>query len=618
MKQSKPFIALLCALLMAAPGMYSQQLNDRGPDYSNEGGRWYSGFVHDYTGRHSRPIDISNSGRADSLIRAGNMYLSLADAIALALENNISIEVSRYVYPLADAALLAARGGYGALSYDPTLTSTVNWGHTAQITSNAITAGGVAVNLSDTRTRNVGINQGFLTGANLTLGFNNNIATTNNANINFSPNYTTGLQLQGTQPLLQGFGLGYNQTGIRIAKNNIRLTDYQFELQVDTTLNNVISTYWNLVASALAVDVAQETLDEANHLLSDNKKQLDIGTMAPLDVLQAQQQVSTSETNLITAQTAVEQLEVSLKNLISRNGLADTSLATVHIIPTDSITVPAVEPIQPVQDVVAKALDRRPELAQARIQVDNSKLNVAAAKNVLLPTLNLVGNVSNPGVGGPLNPIENINPQTLQPVPRTGINDSLIGGYGNILRQVFGQPTLNYTVGVTLSLPLRNRAAQGAWAQQELQQRQNELAVQAEVNQIRMDVQNALIAVKNARARYVSAKVASDVAQQVLDAEQKKYELGASTSYAVVQHQVDLANARSSEVAAVSAYAQAKLQLDQATGTILDSNNVVISEAKSGHVSKAPSRIPDVPPVTTTPGRAAITAPGVTPPVTNR
>jgi outer membrane protein len=617
MKQSKTFIALLCVLLIAAPGMYSQQLTDRGPDYSDQGGHWYTGFVHDYTGRHSRPIDISNTGRADSLIRAGNMYLSLADAIALALENNIDIEVSRYVYPLADAALLGARGGYNTLSYDPTVTSTINWGHTAQITSNAITAGGVPVNISDTRTRNFGISQGFLTGGNVTMGFNNNIATTNNANINFNPNYTTGLQLQGTQPLMQGFGFGYNSTNIRIAKNNIRLTDYQFELQVDTTLNTVISTYWNLVASALAVDVAQETLDEANHLLSDNQKQLDIGTMAPLDVMQARLQVSTSESSLITAQTAVEQLEVTLKSLISRNGLADASLAAVHIIPTDSITVPAVEPIQPEQDVVAKALDRRPELAQARIQVDNSKLNVAAAHNVLLPTLNVVGSVSNPGLGGPLNPIPNVNPQTLLPVQRTGINDSLLGDYSNILRQVFGVPTINYNIGVTLSLPLRNRSAQGAYAQQELQQRQNELAVQKEVNQIRMDVQNALIAVKNARARYVSAKVASDVAQQVLDAEQKKYELGASTSYAVVQHQVDLANARSSEVQAVSTYAQAKLQLDQATGTIIESNNVVINEAKSGRVSRAPGRIPDVPPAPAAPGRAAIAAPVVTP-VTTR
>jgi outer membrane protein TolC len=339
--------------------------------------------------------------------------------------------------------------------------------------------------------------------------------------------------------------------------------------------------------------------------------------MAPLDVLQAQQQVSTSETNLITAQTAVEQLEVSLKNLISRNGLANASLADVHVIPTDRITVPAVEPIQPVQDVVAKALDHRPELAQQRLQLENSKINLSGAHNALLPQLNVVGNVSNPGAGGIFNTTPQINPLTGQVIPRTEPNPDLIGGYGNILRQVFGVPTVNYQIGFQLNIPLRNRSAQAAFIQQELQLRQSELGVQKEVNQIRMDVQNALIAVKNARARYQSATTASAVAQQVLDAEQKKYELGASTSYAVVQHQVDLANARSAEVAAVSAYAQAKLQLDQAEGTILENNNIVIDEVKNGRVSKAPSPIPDVAP-TTPNGRAAITTPGANTPTANR
>ena len=612
MKQLKPFIALLCVLLMAAPGMYSRQLNDRGPSLSNEREHWYSGFTYNYRTRYVAPISVSNSGRGDSLIRAGNLYLSLSDAIAMALENNIDVEVSRYAYPLADASLLNAQSGNGAgVSYDPAITSTVNWARNALIQTNSVTAGGQSVNVTDIGTRNFGVVQGFATGGTATLGFNNNSSTTNNTNAIFLPSYNSGLSLQATQPLLQGFGLALNTRNIRVAKNNIRLTDYQFEQQLDTTLNTVISTYWNLVSSALAVDVAQQTLDEAQHLLSDNKKQLDIGTMAPLDVLQAQQQVSTSETNLITAQTAVEQLEVTLKNLISRNGLADASLSAVHVIPTDSITVPAVEPIQPVQDVVAKALDHRPELAQQRIQVENSKINLSGAHNTLLPQLNLVGNVSNPGAGGISNTTPQINPLTGQIIPRTLPNPDLIGGYGNILRQVFGVPTVNYTIGFTLNIPLRNRAAQAAYIQQDLQLRQSELGVQKEVNQIRMDVQNALIALKNARARYQSAKVASDVAQQVLDAEQKKYELGASTSYAVVQHQVDLANARQTEVSAISAYAQAKLQLDQATGTILENNNVVIDEVKNGRVSKTPSPIPDVAP--TPNGRAATTTPGVNP-----
>jgi outer membrane protein TolC len=610
MKQSKPFIALLCVLLLSAPGVYSQQLNDRGPTLANERTHWYSGFTQNYQNRYIPPISVSNSGRADSLIRAGNMYLSLSDAIAMALENNIDVEVSRYAYPLADASLLSAQASNGAgVSYDPAITSTVNWARNALIQTNSVTAGGQSVNTTDIGTRNFGVQQGLATGGTATLGFTNNSSTTNNTNAIFLPSYSSGLNLQATQPLLQGFGLAINTRNIRVAKNNLRVTDYQFEQQLNTTLNTVISTYWNLVSSALAVDVAQQTLDEANRLLSDNKKQLDIGTMAPLDVLQAQQQVSTSETNLITAQTAVEQLEVSLKNLISRNGLANTALADVHIIPTDRITVPAVEPIQPVQDVVAKALDHRPELAQQRLQVENSKINLTGTRNALLPQLNVVGNVSNPGAGGIKNTTPQINPLTGQVIPRADPNPDLVGGYGNILRQVFGVPTVNYQIGFTLNIPLRNRSAQAAYAQQGLLLRQSELGVQKEVNQIRMDVQNALIAVKNARARYQSAKNASDVAQQVLDAEQKKYELGASTSYAVVQHQVDLANARQTEVGAISAYAQAKLQLDQATGTILENNNVVIDEVKNGRVSKSPSPIPDVAPTSPAPGRAAITTP---------
>jgi outer membrane protein TolC len=615
MNQSKPFIALLCVLLVAAPGLFSQQLNDRGPTLSIENQHWYSGFTKNYRTRYVPPINISNSGRVDSLIRSGNMYLSLSDAIALALENNIDVEVSRYTYPLNESALRTAHAGNGTVNYDPVFTSTNTWGHTANIGTNAITSGGVAVNIGDNRTHNYGIQQGFQTGGTFLLGFNNTSTTTNNPNINFNPNFSSNLNFQGTQPLLQGFGLAYNTRNIRVAKNNIRLTDYQFQQQLNTTLNTVISTYWNLVSAALAVGVAQQSLELSQKLLDDNKKQLEIGTMAPLDVQQADQQVATSETNLITAQTAVEQQEVALKNLLSRNGLGATNFADVHIIPTDRITVPDVEPIQPVQDVVATALDRRPELSQLRIQVENTRINLTGTRNSMLPQLNLTGNISNPGVGGALNPINNINPQTGQPVPRS-VNDDLLGGYSNILRQLFGVGTVNYAVGFTLNIPLRNRAAQEAYITQDLQLRQSELGIQKQINQIRMDVQNALIAVRNARARYQSATKASALAEAVLDSEQKKYALGASTSYAVVQHQTDLATARQAEVAAISAYAQAKLQLDQATGTILENNSVILDEVKNGRLSKAPSRIPDVLPDAN--GRAAVTTPGVSTPAANR
>ena len=296
-----------------------------------------------------------------------------------------------------------------------------------------------------------------MTGGTATLGFNNQISQSSNVNQIFFPSYTSGLSLQASQPLLQGFGFAYNSRNLRIAKNNIRVTDYQFEQQLNTTLNTVISTYWNLVSSYLAVDVAQQSLGLSQKLLGDNKKQLEIGTMAPLDVLQAEQQVSTSETNLITAQTSVEQLEVTLKNLLSRNGLASASFASVHIVPTDRITVPDVEPIQPVQDVVANALDHRPELAQQRLQLENSKINLTGAHNALLPQLNLTGNVSNPGGGGVFDFSKpSIDPQTgpgQRVIPRPAPDPDLIGGYSNILRQLFGVGTVNYTVGFTLNIP---------------------------------------------------------------------------------------------------------------------------------------------------------------------
>jgi len=610
MNQSKPFIAMLCVLLVAAPGLYSQQINDRAPKLETERAHWYSGFTNRYQPRYVPPISLSNSGRADSLVRAGNLYLSLSDAIALALENNIDVEVSRYAYPLADNALFSAKaGGNGVPNLDPVLTSNLNAAHNTQISASTVTTGQIATT-NQTKLFNFGLQQGFITGGTATLGLNSNESLSSGA-ITFNPAYNSSLQLQINQPLLSGFGLALNRRFIRIARNNIRVTDFQFEQQLNTTLNTVISTYWNLVSAALAVVVAQQSLELSQKLLDDNKKQLEIGTMAPLDVQQADQQVATSETNLIIAQTAVEQQEVALKNLLSRNGLGAANFADVHIIPTDRITVPDVEPIQPVQDLVAKALDRRPELAQQRLQLENSKITLSATRNAMLPSINLTSNLTNAGLGGEGH--ASFNPQTLT---FTQPNPFFVGGFGTALGQIFSRNFPTYSIGAQLTIPLRNRSAQAAYITQDLQLRTSELAIQKQINQVRMDVQNALIAVKNARARYQSATKASALAEAVLDSEQKKYALGASTSYAVVQHQTDLATARQAEVTALSTYALAKLQMDQATGAILENNNVVLDEAKNGRVSKTPSRIPDVLPPAN--GRAAAATPGVGTPAANR
>lgn len=593
MKQFKSYTALLCVLLVAAPGVYSQSLGDRSPRLEGNS-HWYSRFTEPFDPRTVPPVNISNTGRLDSLVRGGNLYLSLNDAVALALENNIDVEVSRYGYLSADANLLSARaGGAGGVNFDPVATSTLGWGHTTQVNPNTIATGGTATVLGTQRPYNFGLQQGFMSGATANLSYNNTTTTSNNFGNTFNPNTQSSLGLQVTQPLLQGFGLAFNNRNIRIAKNNVRVNDFQFQQQLNTTLNNVIGAYWNLVSAALNVDATQVTLDQAKTLYDNNKKQLEIGTMAPIDVTTAEAQVTSNETNLLVAQAAVQQAEVSLKNVISRNGLASASLFDAHIIATDRITVPSVEPVQPIQDLMAKALDSRPELGQLRIQLDNSKISLTGTRNSMLPTLNAVANFNNPAQSGTLSTIP--NPVTGL-VPVRSADPSFIGGYGNILSQLFGANTLGYTFSAQLTIPLRNRAAQAAYINADLNLRTQELAMQKEINQIRSDVQNAQIAVTQARARYVSAVKTRDLEEQVVEAEQKKYELGASTTYNVILRQTDLANARQSEVAALTSYALAKLQMDAAEGTILENHDVIIEEAKQGRISKAPSPIPAVTP----------------------
>ena len=588
-------LALLCALLTLAPAGYAQNRNDRTPRLSTESTGWLNGLTKKYKPGYVPPVDISNSSRLDQIIRAGNLYLSLNDAVALALENNIDIEVSRYTFQLTDVAYTTSLAGPNG-AWDPTFTSTMNWGHSQRIQTNSVVAGGQSVNVSNTRQRDFGLQQTFKTGGQLTFGFNNSSSTTNNANDFFGPSLSSSLQLRGSQPLLNGFGLALNTRGIRVAKNNQRNSDYVFQQQVNNTLNAVVQAYWNLVSASLNVDVTKSSLAQAQKLLADNRKQVEIGTLAPVEALQSEGQVANAEQTVIAAETTVLTQETSLKNLLSRNGVASASLGPVHIVPTDRVRIPDVEPVQPIQDLMEMAIQSRPDLAQQRISMENTRINMAQTKNSMLPTLSLTGNVSNPAQGGPVNPVPNVNPISGEVIPRdlSKINPDYIGGYSNILRQLWGQPTVSYGIGFTLSIPLRNRTAQAAFVTQELQLRQSDLNLQRSINTVRADVQNALINITQARARYSAAQRQATIAVQVLDAEQKKLELGASTVFQVIQFQNQLASARQSEVAAQVGYATSKLALDVATGNLMDRYNVVFDEAKTGTLNRRPDPIPDV------------------------
>jgi outer membrane protein TolC len=324
-------------------------------------------------------------------------------------------------------------------------------------------------------------------------------------------------------------------------------------------------------------------------LLENNRRQVEVGTLASIEVVRAEAEIASREQTVLAAQTRVDQQETILKTALSRTGVANPALAGAHIIPTDRIRIPDSEPITPLQDLTAQALSSRPELAQSRIQLNNQELTVRGSKNALLPTFDLVASASNGALAGEPNPLPAL---AGSPHSNTAF---FIGGYGTVLSQLFARNFPNYSVGFNLSIPLRNRAAQAQVASDQLTFRQQELALQRLENQVRVDVQNALIGVSNARASLIAAQKAQVLQQQTLEAEQKKLQLGASIIYNVILAERDLVTAQSTTVAAEATYAKARVELDRSTGQILYNNNISMAEAVTGVVSRPPSAIPDVP-----------------------
>jgi outer membrane protein len=625
MHRTKRYLSLFCAILMAAPS----------GAFAADAPNAFQGFVGRITNPY-RPADVAppslaNSGRIESLLRGGNLYLSLQDTIALALENNLDIAIQRYAPLLAEnaittaqaggaartisttitagpnsasatgvnpspvAAVVTAAGGGGGNSgpsipsLDPTLTGALNWAHNTTPQSSAfITGTNFLIQRQDIR--NFGIQKGFLTGTTVSLGLNNTSVTSNNPRNDFNPSVSGALALTLTQRLLQGFGPGVNSRQIRIAKNNREVSDLTFKLQVQTTVAAIMNLYWDLVSFNENVRVAREAVASATKLWEDNKRQVEVGTLAPIEVTRAEAQIANAEQQLTLAQTRLLQQETILKTALSRTGVSSPSITSARIVPTDQIQIPPVEAISPVQDLMALALSSRAELASSRIQIRNQELNIQGTKNGLLPSVDLVLNLANNALAG----------QPSELIPPAGTvhanNPFFIGGYSTVLSQIFSRNFPNYALGFNLNIPLRNRVAQAQVINDELAYRQQQLQMQRLENQVRVDVQNALIALTQARAQYQAATKQRVLQAQTLDAEQKKLELGASTIYLVIQDQQALTQAESNEVAAKAAYAKAHVEMDRATGQVLTAHDISIDEAARGMVSRPPSAIPANPP----------------------
>jgi outer membrane protein len=305
------------------------------------------------------------------------------------------------------------------------------------------------------------------------------------------------------------------------------------------------------------------------------------GTAAPIEITRAESQLYASQQDLVTSETNLMQQETILKNYLSRNGVADAGLTSLHIVPLDKFQIPDKDEARPLEDLIRQALAARPEMEQVRLNLASNQMNLVGIKNSLKPTLQAFAEVTNNGLSGAL---------TAQGVLEGG-SGPLVGGYGNLLSQIFRRDYPNYSAGVSLNIPLRNRAAQADYATSLLQLRTSELNLRKNINQIRVDVQNDMVGLQQARARYEAAVKSRVLQEQTLAGDQKRYALGATVAFQVVQDQRDLANAQSSEVQSMANYTHARIALDQALGATLDVNEVSIDEALKGQISQ-PSALP--------------------------
>lgn len=588
-----------------------------------------SWLTNPYRARSVPQINLSNTTRLESLVRAGNLYLSAQDVVALAIENNIDVEVQRYAPLLAREVLKRAQAGGvlrgvglgvaagpqsvslqgvnvntagggsagggvssgggiltqlgpGIASLDPTVSAFANFSHTSSPQSNTVLTGTTAF-VSDTRTYQAAYSQAWSFGLSGSMSYSSQRTRVNSAFFSLNP-YTGGnLDLQLTQNLLQGFGSAVNGRNIRVQKNNLKVTDLQFKLQLITTISAVLNLYWDLVSFHQDVKAREQAVKTAQQLYDDNKRMVEIGTLAEIEVTRAESQLYATKQDLVIARTNLLQQETVLKNALSRSGVATTDLADVHVVPLDRIEIPAADELGTMDQLVAEAMAKRPELEQSRINLQSNQVNLVGIKNSLKPTLQAFTQWTNNGLTGDLTPLAIAAGVTSSP---------LAGGYGNLLGQIFRRNYPNYSAGFSLNIPLRNRAAQSDYVTSLIEIRQNELNLQKSVNQVRVDVQNSVIGLQQARARYDAAVKSRELAAQTLDADQKKFQLGAGTAYQVVQDQRDLANAQSAEVQAMANFTHARISFDLSVGRTLEVNKVSVEDAMRGQAAMAPSALP--------------------------
>ena len=576
------------------------------------------------------PIRLSNSTRLGQLVRAGMLYLTAQDAIALALENNIDIEVSRY-NPFISAWNLERAQAGGALPGVPSGASQAGSVASGQGVAGSQAAAGVSVpgarsngsssNASVSQigpvTQNLdpilqesstfshisspqpdevqsgvfnlvqathvytgGYQQGLLLGGIVSVQYSEHYLGENASSDLLNPTVAPSVSVSFQQNLLRGFGTAANGRTITVSRMNLKTADLNFKTQVISVVTQVLNTYYTLAADYEDLRAKRSASETAQTFVNDVKRQIEIGTTAPTDLIAAESQAASSAQAVVDSDVAVRQQELSLKNLISRTGPADPLLADVRIIPIDTLAIPATDDLAPVDQMVRQALANRSDLASELAGEKANEVNSLGTKNGVLPTMDGFVVESAAGLAGV--------PKTISIDGFTESGDKYFaGGIGNALGQVFRRNFPTQSAGAFYQEPLRNRQAQADYAIDLLSIRQTQLTNRKDLNQVEVDVRNGVVALQQARARWEAAVRNRTLQQELFDSEQKRFRLGASTPYNVALQQRDLISAQSTAVAAQVAYTTARVAFDQTLGITLEANHITMEEAKNGKVARA-------------------------------
>jgi len=590
-----------------------------------------------YTAQHPALPRTGNSPRLDQFLHDGKLYFSINDAVALALENNLDLAIARINLKIADTDIWKADsgspisgvnagvvqntpgGGVGSLgaqigsgeggttvgaggagvgaggivgstlgsgaqvpSFDPVLTGSFQIEHQKSECNTPLCATNI-----DTGTANFTYTQGFHWGTDMEVGFNNSRVSSNSIYNNLTPALNSSFQFKLNHHLLQGFGLDTNTRYIQIARNNRRISDAAFRDQIVVTVNQIENMYWDLVYAYENLTVQKKQMDFAQTLLENNKKQVEIGSLAPIEVVRAQSAIATDQQSLTLAETNLELAQLLMKNAITRT-MDDPVLVDAEVIPTSTIEMSGQEPAVPTQELVNEAFKRRPDLEEALINLTNAKISGKAVRNALLPTLDLSAYYGGAGLGGSQNPayVCISDPQIcgLKKAPASKPSIS----YGATLNQLIDSSASDKGVSLNLTIPIRNRAAQATQVRSDLESQQAQFLIQQLENQIRIEVKNAQFGVQQNRASVEAAKSAVDLAQQSLEADRQKFDIRAATSITVLQDQAALTQAEATLISAKIAYEKAVVQLDVATGRLLDRAGITIADAERGLLTEVP------------------------------